>query len=135
MHTYTIHDISSLYNSFLYLYRGLFYGQLTVLGYKEYHKEGDLLQSVGLPNEKLILKRRKVPNGISLTPHTSSISYQCKNTLQSTNEMIQLSYPPVYTLICDIDSNNSIQFDFLSDPSYDIYQVFNLHIQSYTIIY
>ena len=43
---------------------GLVYGTLTVLGPKEYAKTRHQWQGVGLPNEQIVLSRRKVPNGI-----------------------------------------------------------------------
>jgi hypothetical protein len=46
--------------------KGLYYGQIVVLGYKEYRLDdhGDNWMPIGSTNDKFPLKRREIPNGI-----------------------------------------------------------------------
>lgn len=64
--------------------KGLYYGQLVVLGYREYHIDGEGFQPVGQSNEKYVLRRRRIPNGLAFvtgaraTTATHKIKYSSR---------------------------------------------------------
>lgn len=51
---------------------GSLYGQFVVLGYSEYHHNGNNYEPKGCSNEKYKLKRRRIPNGYKLKRSTPS---------------------------------------------------------------
>ena len=87
---------------------GKIYGQLLVLGYKEYKYVGDDgYLPVGMNNEKFLLARRKIPNGIK--PVDKSL-----NTPST-----QLS-PFTVEGYCE---NNRFVLNFITDPTKDVFQI------------
>lgn len=85
--------------------KGKVYGQLLVLGYKEYKYVGDDgYMPVGMNNETFSLQRRKIPNGIKALD---------SNTLTPLSPYIMEGY----------HDNNRFIVSYVSDPTTDIFQI------------
>jgi pellino protein len=90
---------------------GYIYGQLVVLGHSQYNVEepsssgggggmaSDAFQPVGWSNERFVLRRRRVPNGVRLAP------------------------PPPHNLRDGPFTESDIVYECRSDPTRDVYQV------------
>jgi hypothetical protein len=75
---------------------GMYYGQLVVLGPKEYHVSGDGWQAVGTSNDKFVLKRKLVANGLKLVESstTSSEEYVASSVVNEVDKLIVGSRNP-----------------------------------------
>ena len=105
--------------------KGLYYGQLVVLGYREYHIEGDSFLPVGQSNEKFVLRRRRIPNGLTFvsgTPRSSTATHRIKYSSRVEKETMMMATEEG----SGVDTRSLLhhgEFCFGSDPSTDIFQV------------
>ena len=96
---------------------GYIYGQLVVLGHKQWtddNGDGEMIASdcpypVGWSNERFVLRRRKIPNGIkpflSLSSSSSNISHSI--SIKGAGEL----------------HTHEVTFRYVTDPSRDVYQI------------
>jgi hypothetical protein len=117
---------------------GLYYGQLVVLGYKEYHMHGSEWKPVGPNNDKFIMKRRRVPNGITMRSKKQKVfdsnpqhfTRKSKNLFQQqTSHIIRIVKnknsltETAVTAQSFSDDDTRAYYEFIPDPSKDMFQV------------
>jgi hypothetical protein len=92
---------------------GKVYGQLLVLGYKEYKYVGDDgYLPVGMNNEKFLLQRRKIPNGIKPVDSTNLASIDSIKSTQLSPFIMEGYF-----------ENNRFIINFVADPTKDVFQI------------
>jgi len=102
--------------------KGLFYGQLVVLGYREYHIEGDSFSPVGQSNEKFVLRRRQIPNGLTFVSSTKSATHRIKYSSRVDKETTMMAAEEG----SGVDTRSLLrhgEFCFGPDPTTDQFQI------------
>lgn len=102
---------------------GLFYGQLVVLGYREYRMEGDIFQPVGQSNDKFVLRRRTIPNGLTFVSgaRTATATHRIKYTSRVATKDMMLTEEGSGVDTRTVSSQG--EFCFAPDPATDVFQV------------
>ena len=104
--------------------QGYTYGQLVVIGHKQYHTDdngdgetcsSDCPYPVGWSNDRFVLRRRKIPNGIKPIDH-SNIHPFPKTKPSKTSHSISIKGAGELHA-------HEITFHYVSDPSRDVYQI------------
>ena len=103
---------------------GYIYGQLVVLGHKQYHTDdngdsemnaSDCPYPVGWSNERFVLRRRTLPNGIKPIEHTNTNPF-VKTKPSNISHSISIKGAG------DLHAHE-ITFHYVADPSRDVYQI------------
>lgn len=112
---------------------GLFYGVLIVLGHKEYMVDGDKWKAVGVSNEKFVLKRKNIPNGIQkcvVDPNSvakesrASASHIISMTVTNAHhDAIKWDMGNSNSLIGEAGGETKVIIRYKSDPSKDMFQI------------
>jgi len=98
--------------------KGFIYSELTVLGFKEYRlNKGYNWTPIGINNEKFLLKRRKVPNGIQ-----SKLSNGANQKVTRRVIMMNNSEKLLDSSLQSATYSKLIVAEMVSDPSKDYYQ-------------
>ena len=103
---------------------GAVYGQLIVLGYKEYRVHGSTWHPVGARNEKFALKRNKIPTGIKLhkvmceTPDSSQPA-ATQPSGDNPSHVISMTF----TATDQAEKPSKVSFQYVADRSKDMFQV------------
>jgi hypothetical protein len=101
---------------------GMFYGQLTVLGYKEYHAQDSSWQPVGPSNEKFVLTRKKIPNGVKRKPSRVLATEDTTAAVLGKTHRITVKLPVDVKAQLSAPSS-SIAIEFIPDPAKDCFQI------------
>lgn len=100
--------------------QGAIYGQLVIIGYKEYRVQSQsTIRPMGINNEKFVLKRRRVANGIYRQKSFLKDSAQLGLTQTETTE----NSSSTHIISLNISNDRQICMEFVSDPSKDVFQL------------